>query len=223
MGRATFFEDSESIRRIRLDIGWWWSLCRDYRTMEGAVHGRRISHVGVPRLPVAAYTLEIFSDMSGKALGGYWFGTSLWCYAPIPPWVTLDKNLRHEKDFISSGHAEAAGILLCILSFLPIWAAQHPLRSPGEPVCVHSDSDVAVKCWNGLTGRERLRPYLRVLERLCAFYNIQLHVVFVPGKDNEIADLISRQDGVMTPELRRLFPAGEEAPLPGISPNLLFL
>ena len=191
--------------------------------MNGAVHGRRISHVGVPRLSVSAYTLEIFSDMSGKALGGYWHGTSLWCYAPIPPWVTLDKNLRHEKDFISSGHAEAAGILLCILSFLPIWAAQHPLRSPGEPVCVHSDSDVAVKCWNGLTGRERLRPYLRVLERLCAFYNIQLHVVFVPGKDNEIADLISRQDGVMTPELRRLFPAGEEAPLPGISPNLLFL
>ena len=100
MGRVTFFEDANLIRRIRLDIGWWMDLCKDYRTMEGAVHERRISHVGVPRLLLSAYTLEIYSDMSGKALGGYWHGTSLWCYSPNPTWVTLDKNLRNEKGCI---------------------------------------------------------------------------------------------------------------------------
>jgi len=66
-------------------------------------------------------------------------------------------------------------------------------------------------------------PYLRVLERLCAFYNIQLDVKFVPGSENLIADTISRQDGVMTAELRHLFPEASEAPLQTISPDQLFL
>ena len=223
IGRSTFIEDANQIRRIRLDIGWGLDLCRNYRSLGGAVHGRRISHVGLPRLVQSAYTLEIFRICLEKALGGYWVGTSLWCYEPIPAHITLNRNLRHEKDFISSGHAEAAGILLCLLTFLPIWAAQHPHRAPGAPACVHSDSYVAVKCWNGHLGRERLLPYLRVLERLCAFYNIQLHVKFVPGAENRIADLISRQDGVMTAELRQLFPEANEAPLRVISPDQLFL
>ena len=75
IGRSTFIEDANQIRRIRLDIGWWLDLCRNYRSLGGAVHGRRISHVGLPRLVQSAYTLENFSDMSGKSSqwlsGGY--------------------------------------------------------------------------------------------------------------------------------------------------------
>jgi len=104
--------------------------------------------MGLPRLVQPAYTLEIL-DMSGKALGGYWVGTPFWCYSPILAHITLNRNLCHEKDYIASGHAEAAGILLCLLTSLPIWAMQHPHRAPGAPVCVHSNSEVAGKCWNG--------------------------------------------------------------------------
>ena len=61
-------------------------------------------------------------------------------------------------------------------------------------------------------------------ETLCLLqYSTELHVKFVPGAENRIADLISRQDGVMTAELRQLFPEANEAPLRVISPDQLFL
>ena len=50
-------------------------------------------------------------------------------------------------------------------------------------------------------------PYLRVMERLCAFYNIILQIRFVKGVDNPVADTISRlQDSKMCAELRAIFP-----------------
>ncbi len=66
-------------------------------------------------------SLEIFSDMSGDGLGGYWKGTGLWAYAPVPSHITLDRKLRAEKDFISSGHGEAAGILLLFPHLFRLW------------------------------------------------------------------------------------------------------
>jgi len=107
IGRSTFFEDANWIRRIRLDIGWWLDLRKDYRTLDGAVHGRRISHVGLPRLVQPACTLEIFRICQEKLSEGYWVGTPFWCYAPILTHITLNRSLRHEKDYIASGHAES--------------------------------------------------------------------------------------------------------------------
>ena len=193
--------------------------------------------MGLPIVTAVNPSLEIFSDMSGDGLGGYWKGTGMWCYAPIPSYFTLDKKLRHEKDFISSGHEEATGILMCLLTFLPVWVARHPERRPGEPVLLHSDSAVAVSVCNTQRGRERLLPYLRVMERLCAFYNIVLQLRFVRGIDNAIANTISRlQDSKMCAELRAIFPEvkmcaelraifpeGNQEPQPRISPDLLFL
>ena len=63
---------------------------------------------GLPIATTVNPSLEIFRDMSGDGLGGYWNGTGMWCYAPIPTHITFDKKLRHVKDFISSGHGEAA-------------------------------------------------------------------------------------------------------------------
>ena len=235
--RNTFFTDAGYIQRIRIDIGWWLDLCRDYRFKAGALFGRRISQVCLSIETAVNPSLEIFSDMSGDGLGGYWRGTRMWCYAPIPAHITLDKELRHVKDFISSGHGEAAGILMCLLTFLPIWAASHPERRLGEPILLHSDSAVAVSVWKTQRGRERMLPYLRVIERLCAFYNVVLQLRFVRGVDNKIADTISRlQDSAMCAELSAIFPAvkmcarlravfpeGNEEPQPQISPDLLFL
>ena len=79
--------------------------------------------------------------------------------------------------------------------------------------------------------------YLRVMERLCAFYNIVLQIRFVRGVDNTIADTISRlQDSkmcaelraiflevMMCAELREVFPEGNQLPQPRLSPVLLFL
>ena len=235
--RSTFFTDWRLIRRIRIDLTWWLDLCRDYRTKTGALAGVRISQVGRQIATAVNPSLEIYSDMSGDGLGGYWFGTSLWAYAPIPHYITLDRMRRSEKDFISSGHGEAAGMLMCLLTFLPIWAARFPHRRPGETVLLHSDSAVAVSVWNTQRGRERMLPYLRVMERLCAFYNIILQIRFVKGVDNIVADTISRlQDSKMCAELRAIFPevmmcaqlrevfpAGNQFPQPRLSPDRLFL
>ena len=69
-----------------------------------------------------------------------------------------------------------------------------------------------------------MRPYLRALERLCAFYNIDLQLVHIAGVDNVIADLISRlKDGKMSRELRAAFPEADDQPQPTISRDRLFL
>ena len=82
-----------------------------------------------------------------------------------------------------------------------------------------------------------MMPYLRVMERLCAFYNIILQIRFVRGVDNPVADMITRlQDSKMCAELRAIFhevkmcarlrevfPEGNQFPQPRLSPALLFL
>ena len=191
--------------------------------MANGVIGRRISQVGVESDSTEPLTCELFSDMSGGGLGAHWKGSTLWGYAPMADDLTLD---RHDASriYISSGYGEAAGILMCLLTFLPIWAAKYPERQPGTRVLLHSDSWVAVSVWNSQKGRQKMRPYLRALERLCAFYNIDLQLVHIAGVDNVIADLISRlKDGKMSRELRAAFPEADDQHQPTISRDRLFL
>ena len=168
--RSTFFTDERLIGRIRIDLFWWLDLCRDFRTKAGAVPGRRISQVGLPMVTAVNPSLEIFSDMSGDGLGGYWRGTGMWAYAPIPSYITLDRKLRAEKDFISSGHGEAAGMLMCLLTFLPIWAARFPHRRPEERVLLHSDSGVAVSDSRMCAELRAIFPEVMMCARLRAVF-----------------------------------------------------
>ena len=111
--------------------------------------------------------------MSGDGLGGYWYGTGFWAYAPIPDHITLS-HFDKSRTFISSGHGECAGILMCLLTFLPIWAERHKDRLPAEYITVYSDSSSAVGAWNGEKAKEGMLPYLYAFERLCAVYNIYM-------------------------------------------------
>ena len=67
--------------------------------------------------------------MTGGGLGAHWKGTTLWGYAPMAEDLTLD---RHDTSriYMSSGYGEAAGIMMCLLTFLPIWAAEYSDRQP---------------------------------------------------------------------------------------------
>ena len=159
--------------------------------------------------------------MSGDGLGGYWYGTGLWAYAPIPDHITL-YHFDKSRTFIFSGHGECAGILMCLLTFLPIWAERCQDRQPEEHITVYTDSSSAVGAWNGEKAKEGMLPYLHAFERLCAAYNIYMQLIFVPGVQNQIADQISRQAGLMTPELRLLFPDGDPLAQPRISQERLF-
>ena len=223
LAKNAYIVEAAHVERARQDTSWWLDLCRDYRTVANGVIGRRISQVGVESDSTEPLTCELFSDMSGGGLGAHWKGSTLWGYAPMADDLTLD---RHDASriYISSGYGEAAGILMCLLTFLPIWAAKYPERQPGTRVLLHSDSWVAVSVWNSQRGRQKMRPYLRALERLCAFYNIDLQLVHIAGVDNVIADLISRlKDGKMSRELRAAFPEADDQPQPTISRDRLFL
>ena len=165
-------------------------------------------------------SLVMYSDMSGTGFGGYVFETGLWVYAPVPDHITLS-HLDQTRTFISSGHGECAGILLCLLTFLPVWAELHQDRLSEEYITVFSDSTSAVGAWSGEKATADMLPYLHAFERICAVYNVILRLLWVPGSLNTIADTISRQAGAMTSELRELFPLGDELPQAAISAKRL--
>ena len=222
VARRLFISDVGLIHRIRYDILWWLELYQLFLTEKWTRVGRRISNIGVVLTPVQSRSsLVLYSDMSGDGLGGYWYGTGLWAFAPIPDHITLS-HFDKTRTFISSGHGECAGILMVLLTFLPIWAEQRKDRPPEEHITVFTDSSSAVGAWNGEKAKEGMLPYLHAFERLCAAYNIYMQLIFVPGVQNKIADQISRQEGLMTPELRLLFPDGDPLAQPRISQERLF-
>ena len=223
VARRVFITEGALIARIQYDIDWWWDLYHLYATEKWTRVGRRISSVGVfSPASSARSSLTIYSDMSGGGLGGYWVGTGRWTFSPIPASITLSHKDK-TRTFISSGHGECAGILMCLLTFLPLWAERYKDRLPEEYIVVYSDSSAAVGAWNREKGTEAMLPYLHAFERLCAVYSVYMRLLFVPGVDNVIADLISRQAGLMTAELRLVFPEGDELAQPRISPERLFL
>ena len=222
MARRLFILDVDLIQRIRYDILWWVELYQLFKTEKWTRVGRRISTIGVVSMPVESRSpLVLYSDMSGDGLGGYWYGTGFWAFAPIPEHITLS-HFDKSRTFISSGHGECAGILMCLLTFLPMWAERFKDRLPEEHITVFTDSSSAVGAWNGEKAKEGMLPYLHAFERLCAVYNIYMQLIFVPGVENKIADQISRQAGLMTPELRLLFPDGDPLAQPRISQERLF-
>ena len=131
--KKTHVVEAAHIARVLLDTSWWRELCHAYHTEKDGVIGRRISQVGMATNNQEPLTLEIYSDMSGGGLGAHWKGTALWGYAPMADELTLD---RHDTSriYVSSGYGEAAGILMCLLTFLPLWAIRYPDRPPGTRV-----------------------------------------------------------------------------------------
>ena len=223
VARRAWIVDVHLIWRIRQDIAWWLELYELYKTEKWARVGRRISQIGPswpPKsLPPSSWVM--YSDMSGTGFGGYVFETGLWTYAPVPDHITLSPEDK-TRIYISSGHGECAGILMCLLTFLPIWAERHrDRRLPGDFITVFSDSSSAVGAWAGEKAKEGMLPYLRAFERLCAVYSVNLRLLFVPGSQNTIADMISRQAGSMTAALREIFPLGDDFPQAQISPGRL--
>ena len=70
------------------------------------------------------------------------------------------------------------------------------------------DTKIAIYCDNlavveVLTSGRTKDPYLATCARniwlLCAIFNIKLNVIHIPGKNNTIADLLSRWDSTIDP------------------------
>ena len=76
------------------------------------------------------------------------------CRAPLLcgvklSWEWVGRGFIHDgRRSLSSGLCEAAALLGSLQTFLPIFAAENPHRSPQHGVFVSSDSAVVVDVWN---------------------------------------------------------------------------
>ena len=204
-----------SARRIRIvdpshisealhDVSWWIGLCEDYRRLGAVPRGIRISEVVSPSwLDPDDCPLLIFVDASEFGVAGYWADSQStaggrWCRAPLPRGVTLSWErggggfIHDGRRSLSSGLCEAAALLGTLQTFLPIFAAENPLRAPQHGVFVFSDSAVVVDVWNKRRPSATLLPYLRAFAHIGALFNVRLIIRHIDGVANSTADSLSR-------------------------------
>ena len=186
----------------------------------------RESLIANPKVWTEAECSQVFHcDASGRGLGGLRKGHpvgTMWVFAELSPGLTLSwskiplklgDGTTLDQESVSSGYCEAAGLYLSLLSFLPIWAEENPVRVPGAGVWAWSDSKVVVDMWSSKGAYDTMLPYLRIFAHMEAFYNITLIV-------SHIDDSISRQNWV---RFRELQPGADRFSLPRPSVPTLFL
>ena len=92
--------------------------------------------------------LRRFAPWVGGLHGGCaWY---FWSYAPLLSNITLRQRcveVEDDRKMVSSGYAKAAGLLMALLCFLPIWAAEYTSRKYGVPIWVWTDSFPVVGIW----------------------------------------------------------------------------
>ena len=243
--KATSLPASQA-RRIRVvefshidlalvDLYWWLDLCIAFRVGNSGPIGISITGVVNPKVwVIEECTLIFHCDASGKGIGGFLSGipvSHMWVFCPLPSGITLSwargkpssppaiPDLEGPES-VSSGYCEAAGLYLCLLTFLPIWAAAHPAREAGAGVWAWCDSQVVVDMWAAKKSCDTMLPYLRSFAHLEALYNITLIVTHIPGILNSTADAISRQEMA---KFRSLQPMADAISLPLPSVPTVFL
>lgn len=216
--------DDARIETALADLDWWLELCVTFRLGGSRPLGVSISEVVTPKVwTVSECGLVFHCDASNRGLGGFMDGHPsghFWVFVPLPRGITLSwsktsrsRGTQNPDDpkSVSSGYCEAAGLLLSLLTFLPIWAADNLVRPAGVGVWAYSDSMVVVDMWAAKKACDTMLPYLRAFAHLEAFYSITLIVTHIEGKLNTTADSISRQEWA---KFRELQPTADLLSLP---------
>ena len=125
-----------------------------------------------------SHTLAIDACLTG--VGGVWKNKVY--TAPIPDWLQ-----QHGKMHIT--HFEMINIIIAIKLWGNEWV--------GQKVILYTDNEVVVTiCNQGYTRDKVLATIARNIWLYTAEKDISLQVLHLPGKDNVIADLLSRWGGV---------------------------
>ena len=224
--RLIIISDPSLVAEIHFDLSWWVELCSQHRLMGDAKIGFPISLIVNPVVAIESLcSLVFYCDASRHGLGAFRKGDpgTLWAYAPLPSNITLRQrcaDMDNDRKMVSSGYAEAAGLLMGLLCFLPIWAAENPSRKPGAPVWVWTDSSSVVGMWASQRAAPALLPYLRAFTLLSSLYSIVISINHIPGCLNTTADSISRTKWQV---FRSLQPHATQLPLVAPSEATLFL
>jgi Reverse transcriptase (RNA-dependent DNA polymerase) len=174
--------DKHAIRRlpplVRKDLAWWATLLPKYN---GVLFFDEESR------PI----IHLYSDASIQGMGAFYFQGQDpdWrnaAYA-LPIEQAFSARVKHsDQDVFDINIFELGAILLAFQKWAPTW---HRCR-----IFIHTDSNTAQ---NGLL-KESLKGesfhVLRQIHLLAAEWDIALSPTFIPGKENILADAISRFD-----------------------------
>ena len=121
-------------------------------------------------------TTDVQTDACLVAAGAYFRGDWLYHNFALD---TPDLALLHIN------YKEVLAQVFAVFRWAPCWANQH--------VIIHSDNEAAVHIINkGTTSHPLIMGYLRQLFWLSAVYNFRFTARYIPGKQNLIADAVSR-------------------------------
>ena len=144
------------------DIRWWHSFLHYFN---GKCNFLRQSP-----------TTDVQTDACLVAAGAYFRGDWLYHNFALD---TPDLALLHIN------YKEVLAQVFAVFRWAPCWANQH--------VIIHSDNEAAVHIINkGTTSHPLIMGYLRQLFWLSAVYNFRFTASYIPGKQNLIADAVSR-------------------------------
>lgn len=183
------------------DINWWASLCAS--TGPGRrPPGTRLSTILDGYERAGPNTLTIHTDASGVGIGA-WSGVE-WIFMAMPSYLHLGETPRAlGVRKVSSGMAEAAGVLAALLTWGP--------RYPNHHLNVFSDSKNVVDGWAAQhSPKPDIIPYLRAFALSCSQFSITMTITHISGELNVFADLISRGQAA---HFLQLHPAAQPWPL----------
>ena len=169
---------------FRSDLMWWHIFLARWNGIS------IIPGVNDTRPPI-----EIFTDASGGVGCGAW-----WC----PQWIQLKWAPGMKFGELPITQKEVLPVVLACA----VWGKQWS----GSAVMVHCDNEAAVSVLNSGYSRDpNIMHLLRCLFFIKASYHLSLRVVHIPGKQNVVADAISRN-------LLSTLSVQVPAPLPSPSP-----
>ena len=163
----------------RADIAWWLDFIP---TWSGSAF--------IQHSPVTADSLSLYSDASGIGFGAY-FDTH-WFAIPWPQqYRGYDIGFRE---------------LFAITAAIFTWGDD----LAGKQILFFTDNKNAVDLWHSGTSSDKdLMRLLRALFLFCANHQINLFIKHLPGKNNPIADSLSR---LLLQRFRQLHPTADSHP-----------
>ena len=147
---------------FRQDLFWWHNFLLVF-------NGKRHFH---NKLPIT----DAQTDACSTATGAYFWGDWVYSYLPADAPQVAPMHINYK---------EAFAIYIAARRWAPFWANHH--------VIIQCDNEAAVAMINkGSTRNTTVMAWLRHLFWLSAVHNFHTTAIHIPGKNNIVADRISR-------------------------------
>lgn len=168
-----------------LDVRWWSNFLVPY-------NGKQVSRYISSRPFLHVYTDACVQGYAAIATGAQYAVDGSESEADVAQsryyamtWTEREEceSQRRERD--SMPWKELYAVARAVATFAP--------HLHGKQCILHCDCEPVVKAWNkGNSKQEGMTELLRTLLFICATDDIELQIVFLPGKSNELADVLSR-------------------------------